>query len=69
MLRMVVVFVAGAIAGAIMLFVVIELAGGWYTYGTLSRGACETMMPARAQIVPHQPNPCHYRLPRWDFFD
>lgn len=69
MLRVFVSFVAGLVAGAIMLFVFLEIAGGWYTYHTIQPSMCSTMLPRNAQVVVSNHSVCHYRLPRWDFFD
>lgn len=59
-------FVIGLIMGVALTLVVVQASGGWYTYVTLNRYACAEL-PLSAEIVPHQPNPCHYRYPRWDF--
>lgn len=66
-MRMLVIFAAGLVVGAVLVFAAAHVAGGWYTYVTLTRAECETM-PRAAEVVPHQPNPCHYRYPRWDIF-
>lgn len=59
-------FAFGLIVGVLLLFVGVQVAGGWYTYVTLTRAECESM-PRQTEVVPHQPNPCHFRYPRWDF--
>jgi hypothetical protein len=63
-MRAIGVFLAGLVLGAALLFVVIQIAGGWYTYSTMPKDLCEAM-PPQAEVVPHQPNPCNFRRPRW----
>ncbi len=46
------------------------LSGGWYDYGILAEPICHVdSYPShplgRAEIVPNQPNPCHFRTPRF----
>lgn len=63
-MRVVAAFAAGVILGALLLFAGVEVVGGWYTYVTLSKSECESFR-LTAEVVPHQPNPCHYRYRRW----
>lgn len=68
-MRVVLVFVSGLVLGAALLFVGVGLMGGWYTYFILPLSECQRGYgnAVTAEVVPHQPNPCHFRRPRWDF--
>ena len=58
----------GVLLGVAVTFGGMTLSSNWYTYRTidaLSSGQCIETIPPGAEIVPHQPNPCHYRRPRW----
>jgi hypothetical protein len=63
-MRTVVAFLAGMIVGAAMLWITVVLTGGWYTYVILPAYECQDPRTT-AEVVPHQPNPCHFRRPRW----
>lgn len=65
-MRALAIFVAGMAAGMVLLLVAVQVTGGWYTYVTQPKGMCDSA-PLRAEVVPHQPNPCHYRYPRWEW--
>ena len=63
-------FLTGAFVGAALLFVYVQLSGGWYTYFILPPEQCrrEEGNSVTAEVVPHQPNPCHFRRLRWRWF-
>lgn len=64
-MRTVAVLILGMILGAVLLFAITEVAISRYSYFTVSKSECEAIPPTGAQVVPHQPNPCHFRRPRW----
>ena len=64
-MRLLAAFAGGLILGAALLFVAVTTTGGWYTYETLPRTWCETSGAGNLEVVPHQPNPCHFRRPRF----
>lgn len=67
-MRYVLLLLAGATFGILMTVLAIQISGGWYVYQTIPStryGECYDPIPGGAEIVPHQPNPCHYRRPRW----
>lgn len=55
---------AGALLGVILIMGYVQVSGGWYIYTTQDKWNCE-VQPLALEIVPNQPNPCHYRRPRW----
>jgi len=66
-MRVLAVFLLGVVVGAVVLFSAVQLSGGWYTYFILTPEECrrEYGNAVTAEVVPHQPNPCHFRRPRW----
>ncbi len=58
----------GAVIGAATVVLAAETAGGYYRYITLSRYECEMMPPRTAEVVPNQPNPCNFRVRRWQLW-
>lgn len=58
----------GILLGVIGTVAVVDLRGGWYTYFTIPLDRCQNAQ-IRAEVVPHQPNPCHFREPRWSFIN
>lgn len=63
-MRTLAILAAGAMLGALLTLATIELRGGWYVYKTVPSDECRVMPPS-GEVVPHQPNPCHVRYPRW----
>jgi hypothetical protein len=64
-MKTVAVLVAGVALGVILTFGAVDLSGGWYTYHTLPTDECHGWPPSGIEVVPNQPNPCHFRRPRW----
>ncbi len=65
-MRKLLVFLAGLAAGVILTVVVMDVGVQRYAYFTLPPDECH-LIRQTAEVVPHQPNPCHFRRPRWDF--
>jgi hypothetical protein len=59
------ILLIGAAMGATVMFAGLDLVGKRYAYFTVPRYECEGAPPMSAEVVPHQPNPCHFRRPRW----
>lgn len=57
--------ILGVVLGVLGTLAAVEISGGWYTYFTLPAGQCQRADVGGAQVVPNQPNPCHFREPRW----
>lgn len=68
-MRTAIVFIGGMLLGAFLLFAIVQVGGGWYTYFILTPEECRRDFgnAITAEVVPHQPNPCHFRRPRWHF--
>ena len=66
-MRVAIGFGAGVILGILLTFAVVQVSGGWYTYFILSPDDCaqQNGNAVTAEVVPNQPNPCHFRRPRW----
>lgn len=63
-MRALMMFLAGLLAGAILTAGVMGIQP--YSYFTLPPDECR-LIRQTAEVVPHQPNPCHFRRPRWDW--
>lgn len=57
---------AGILLGVAGTLAVVEVSGGRYVYFTLPSDRCQSVQ-VHAEVVPNQPNPCHFREPRWSF--
>lgn len=69
MRRTLVALLVGIVIGVVGTFTAVEISGGWYTYFTLPAGRCERANVGDAQVVPNQPNPCHFRERRWSLIN
>lgn len=66
MRRSLAAFTVGVILGAVLLFLVIEASGGWYTYRILSEQECAGPRGlGTSTVAPSQPNPCLIRTSRF----
>lgn len=68
MRRTLAVLLIGIILGVTGTFVVVEIAGGWYTYFTMPDERCHAVQ-MHLEVAPHQPNPCLFRQRRWSFIN
>lgn len=73
LVRVITVFVIGAILGSVLTFATVQISGGWYTYTIVPIKECQDaegygLGRLRDEVVPNQPNPCHFRRPRWPLF-
>lgn len=71
-MRTLAVLVIGIALGCALTFATVQISGGWYTYRIIPIKECQDaagygLGTLRDEVVPHQPNPCHFRRPRWDF--
>lgn len=66
MRRVMVGLAVGIALGALLTLGAIEAAGGRYRYFTMPDEQCRRIQ-MYTEVVPHQPNPCHFREPRWSF--
>lgn len=58
--------ILGMAVGILGTLAVIEVVGSRYTYFTIPEDRCRRVQ-VHAEVVPNQPNPCHFREPRWSF--
>lgn len=72
-MRKISVLVAGITLGVVLTFATVQITGGWYTYTVIPTKECQDAegygrATLRDEVVPGQPNPCHFRRPRWQIF-
>lgn len=58
----------GIVIGVAVTLSSIEISGGRYEYFTLPDDICHARQ-IHSEVVPNQPNPCHFRTPRWSFIN
>lgn len=70
MRRTALTLIVGIAVGVAVTVGYVQVAGGWYTYSILTPEECrrEHGNTITAEVVPHQPNPCHFRRLRWQLF-
>lgn len=68
MRRTLVALLVGIIIGVVGTLATVELRGGWYEYFTLPDDICHSRRIG-SEVVPNQPNPCHFRQPRWSLIN
>lgn len=71
MRRTLAAFLIGTAIGAALTIGYLDISGRWFTYRTLSASDCrypEEIIGVSYHVVPHQPNPCHFRRPRWNLW-
>lgn len=64
MLRTLAILLIGVVIGVAATLTAIEVSGGRYEYTTIPLERCQRIQSA-SEVVPNQPNPCHFRTPRW----
>lgn len=70
MKRTLITLLVGIAIGMASMIALVEITGGWYTYFTLPPERCQRASGVDgAQVVPHQPNPCHFRERRWSLIN
>jgi hypothetical protein len=68
MRRTLTIFSTGILMGVLLTLLYVELQGGWYEYFTLPADRCQVAQ-THAEVVPNQPNPCHFRYRRWSLIN
>lgn len=63
-MRTLAVLVIGLVLGVVLAVGAIEINGGRYVYRTFDEYECAESRSGW-EVVPHQPNRCHFRRPRW----
>jgi hypothetical protein len=64
MRRTVIAVIIGLVVGIVMTLAAIEFGGSRYEYFTIPTERCQSTQ-IKAEVVPSQPNPCHFRTARW----
>jgi hypothetical protein len=64
MRRAIIAAIIGLVVGIVVTLATIEISGGRYEYFTMPLERCQNTQ-IRDEVVPNQPNPCHFRTARW----